>query len=230
MPGLPYGDPQRPDVIMGPSISEKQRTRVLGYIEKGVDEGATLASAGTARATCRPGWYVEPTLFTDVDNSMTIAQEEIFGPVLVVIPFDDDDDAVQDRQRQQLRPGRHGGSRARSSGPWRWPTDPCRRPERQRRRRLRPRCAVRRLQGQRHRPAERHWPGSTSTSRPSQWPGRPAEQPDPTGGRLSTQESRGLAPPALRYVVCAAGQPAAMPTTGWLRGVAPADPSKGADP
>jgi aldehyde dehydrogenase (NAD+) len=90
-----YGDPQGPDVIMGPLVSAKQRDRVLGYIDKGVKEGATLALGGGRPAHLPTGWYVEPTLFTDVDNSMTIAQEEIFGPVLVVIPFDDDDQAVQ---------------------------------------------------------------------------------------------------------------------------------------
>jgi aldehyde dehydrogenase (NAD+) len=90
-----YGDPQRPDVLMGPLVSAKQRERVLGYIEKGVSEGATLALGGGRPADLPKGWYVEPTLFTDVDNSMTIAQEEIFGPVLVVIPFDDDDAAVR---------------------------------------------------------------------------------------------------------------------------------------
>jgi aldehyde dehydrogenase (NAD+) len=95
MAGVPYGDPQRPDVIMGPLISEKQRTRVLGYIERGVDEGATLALGGGRPADQPRGWFVEPTLFTEVDNSMAIAREEIFGPVLVVIPFDDDDDAVR---------------------------------------------------------------------------------------------------------------------------------------
>jgi aldehyde dehydrogenase (NAD+) len=90
-----FGDPQRPDVIMGPVVSAKQRERVLGYIEKGVAEGATLALGGGRPADLPKGWFVEPTLFTDVDNSMTIAQEEIFGPVLVVIAFDDDDDAVR---------------------------------------------------------------------------------------------------------------------------------------
>jgi aldehyde dehydrogenase (NAD+) len=91
----PYGDPQRPDVMMGPLISAKQRARVLGYIEKGKQEGATLALGGGRPAQFERGFYVEPTLFTDVDNSMAIAQEEIFGPVLVVIPFEDDDDAVR---------------------------------------------------------------------------------------------------------------------------------------
>ena len=95
MGSVPYGDPQRPDVMMGPLISEKQRTRVLGYIERGVEEGATLALGGSRPGDQPRGWYVEPTLFTDVDNAMTIAREEIFGPVLVVIPFEDDDDAVR---------------------------------------------------------------------------------------------------------------------------------------
>lgn len=95
MGAVPYGDPQRPDVMMGPLISEKQRSRVLGYIEKGVAEGATLALGGGRPKDLDKGWFVEPTLFTDVDNSMTIAQEEIFGPVLVVIAFEDDDDAVR---------------------------------------------------------------------------------------------------------------------------------------
>ena len=92
---MPPGDPQRSDVIQGPQISEKQRDRVLGYIEVGVKEGATLAVGGGRPKDLDKGWYVEPTLFTDVDNSMRIAQEEIFGPVLVAIPFDDDDDAVR---------------------------------------------------------------------------------------------------------------------------------------
>ena len=92
---VPYGDPQRPDVLMGPLISEKQRTRVLGYIEKGVADGATLALGGGRPKDIEKGWFVEPTLFTDVDNAMTIAREEIFGPVLVTIPYEDDDDAVR---------------------------------------------------------------------------------------------------------------------------------------
>jgi aldehyde dehydrogenase (NAD+) len=89
------GDPQRPDVIQGPQISEKQRDRVLGYIDVGVQEGATLAVGGGRPKELDRGWFVEPTLFVDVDNTMRIAQEEIFGPVLVVIPFEDDDDAVR---------------------------------------------------------------------------------------------------------------------------------------
>jgi aldehyde dehydrogenase (NAD+) len=92
---VPYGDPQDASNMMGPLISAKQRDRVLGYIKKGVDEGATLAMGGGRPEKFPKGFFVEPTLFTDVDNSMAIAQEEIFGPVLVVIPFEDDDDAVR---------------------------------------------------------------------------------------------------------------------------------------
>ena len=77
-------------------ISAKQRERVLGYIQKGIDEGAKLLVGGTdAPAGRDKGFWVKPTLFVDVDNAMTIAQEEIFGPVLVVIPFEDEEDAVR---------------------------------------------------------------------------------------------------------------------------------------
>jgi len=95
MPTVPYGDPTDDSVLMGPVISRRQRDRVLGYIEKGKEEGATLVTGGGRPAHLPKGWFVEPTLFVDVDNSMTIAQEEIFGPVLVVIPYEDDDDAVR---------------------------------------------------------------------------------------------------------------------------------------
>jgi aldehyde dehydrogenase (NAD+) len=94
--GIKPGDPQDPSTLTGPLISAKQRSRVLGYIQKGIDEGATLTVGGLEPPEgMDKGWFVRPTLFTDVDNSMTIAQEEIFGPVLVVIPFDDEEDAVR---------------------------------------------------------------------------------------------------------------------------------------
>jgi aldehyde dehydrogenase (NAD+) len=93
--GVPYGDPNDMSILQGPQISAKQRERVLGYIEKGVQEGARVVTGGGRPAHLAKGFYVEPTLFADVDNSMTIAREEIFGPVLVVIPFEDDDDAVR---------------------------------------------------------------------------------------------------------------------------------------
>jgi len=95
MSGVPYGDPSSMDVFMGPLISEKQRARVLSYIQTGIDEGAKLVLGGRVPEHLPKGWFVEPTLFVDVDNSMTIAQEEIFGPVLSVIPYEDDDDAVR---------------------------------------------------------------------------------------------------------------------------------------
>src|SRR6478735_2435171 len=90
------GDPQDPGTLCGPVISQRQFDRVMGYIRKGVEEGATALVGGPDAPTgFDKGYYVRPTLFTDVDNSMTIAQEEIFGPVLAVIPFDDEEDAIR---------------------------------------------------------------------------------------------------------------------------------------
>ena len=90
------GDPAAGAGRLGPLISDAQRTRVRGYIEKGVEEGATLVTGGAeAPADLPTGYYVQPTVFAGVDNSMTIAREEIFGPVLSVIPYDDVDDAVR---------------------------------------------------------------------------------------------------------------------------------------
>ncbi|MEV6657231.1 aldehyde dehydrogenase family protein, partial [Nocardia fluminea] len=92
---VPYGDPLDPQNICGPLISAKQRERVLGYLDKGIAEGATLVTGGGRPEHLSRGYYVQPTVFGDVNNEMTIAREEIFGPVVVVIPFDDDDDAVR---------------------------------------------------------------------------------------------------------------------------------------
>ena len=90
------GDPQRADVLCGPVISARQRDRIVGYIQSGIDQGARLLVGGTTPPDgLDKGWYVRPTLFVDVDNSMTIAQEEIFGPVLVVIPYDDEEHAIR---------------------------------------------------------------------------------------------------------------------------------------
>jgi aldehyde dehydrogenase (NAD+) len=90
-----WGDVDSPDQVMGPLISKKQMERVLGYIELGKKEGATLLHGGNARPDKGGGFFVEPTCFVDVTNDMRIAQEEIFGPVLVVIPFEDDEDAIR---------------------------------------------------------------------------------------------------------------------------------------
>jgi acyl-CoA reductase-like NAD-dependent aldehyde dehydrogenase len=80
---------------IGPLAMQRQRDRVEGYIQKGVDEGATLAAGGGRPKHLDRGWFVEPTVFGNVDNSSTIAQEEIFGPVLSVIPAADEQDAVR---------------------------------------------------------------------------------------------------------------------------------------
>lgn len=90
-----WGDVENPAHIMGPVISKRQMERVLGYIELGQQEGATLLHGGSARPDKGGGFFVEPTVFGDVTNDMRIAREEIFGPVLVVIPFEDDDDAIR---------------------------------------------------------------------------------------------------------------------------------------
>jgi aldehyde dehydrogenase (NAD+) len=92
---FPYGDPTDPNVYMGPVISERQRQRVLGYVAKGVAEGARLATGGGIPDHLPTGFFLQPTLFVDVDNSSTIAQQEIFGPVLCVIPYDSEEDAVR---------------------------------------------------------------------------------------------------------------------------------------
>jgi len=107
MKAVPYGDPNDPSVLMGPLISPRQRDRVLGFIERGCAEGATLAVGGGRPAHLSRGFYVEPTVFVDVESSMTIAQEEIFGPVLSVIAYDDDADAV--RIANDSRYGLSGG-------------------------------------------------------------------------------------------------------------------------
>jgi aldehyde dehydrogenase (NAD+) len=93
--GWNYGDPTNPANLQGPQISRRQQERVLSYIERGKKEGARLLVGGGAPKHLPRGFYVEPTLFVDVDPDSTLAQEEIFGPVLCVIPYDDDDDAVR---------------------------------------------------------------------------------------------------------------------------------------
>jgi aldehyde dehydrogenase (NAD+) len=92
---LTLGDPFDPATRLGPLVSASQRESVLGYIEKGRAEGARLVAGGGRPAAFATGFYVEPTIFTDVDNRMTIAQEEIFGPVLAIIPYDSDEAAVR---------------------------------------------------------------------------------------------------------------------------------------
>lgn len=90
-----WGDFDNPQHIMGPVVSQRQMDRVMSYIELGQKEGATLLAGGKARPDKGSGYFIEPTVFVDATNDMRIAQEEIFGPVLTVIPFEDDDDAVR---------------------------------------------------------------------------------------------------------------------------------------
>jgi aldehyde dehydrogenase (NAD+) len=92
---FPYGDPTDLNNMAGPLVNARQRERVLGYIEKGKEEGAKCLVGGGPATQFEKGYFVQPTLFVDVDPQSTIAQEEIFGPVLVVIPYEDDDDAVR---------------------------------------------------------------------------------------------------------------------------------------
>jgi aldehyde dehydrogenase (NAD+) len=93
--GLSVGDPMDPANMIGPLVAARQRDRVEGYIAIGKQEGATIAVGGGRPAGLDTGWYVQPTLFVDVDNSMRIAREEIFGPVVALIPYDDEADAVR---------------------------------------------------------------------------------------------------------------------------------------
>lgn len=91
---ISYGDPTDPANMMGPLISETQRSRVLGYIEKGKEQGAKVAVGGGVPAHLPKGFYVEPTVLVGAERHHTVVQEEIFGPVLVVQTHDGDDDAV----------------------------------------------------------------------------------------------------------------------------------------
>lgn len=91
---LVVGDPFDERTEIGPLVSERQRTRVEGFLETGAAEGAVAVCGGRRPADLPAGWYIEPTVFRNVEPAMTIAQEEIFGPVLSVIPYDDDVDAI----------------------------------------------------------------------------------------------------------------------------------------
>ncbi|MCE4268447.1 aldehyde dehydrogenase [Rhodococcus globerulus] len=91
---LQIGDPLDESTQIGPLVSQRQRDRVESYIEKGKSDGGRLVVGGGRPSDRDKGWFVEPTIFADVDRNATIAQEEIFGPVLAVIPYEDDDDAI----------------------------------------------------------------------------------------------------------------------------------------
>ena len=93
---LTLGDPSDPGTQLGPLVSEAQRERVRIYIRKGVDEGARLLTGGAeAPVGLEVGYYVQPTIFTDVSPDMTVAREEIFGPVLSILSYEDEEDAIR---------------------------------------------------------------------------------------------------------------------------------------
>jgi len=92
---IPIGDPADPGAMMGPVIREERRRKILEYVESGKEQGATLATGGGIPADKPKGWFLQPTIFANVDNTTRIAQEEIFGPVVVVVPFTDEEDAIR---------------------------------------------------------------------------------------------------------------------------------------
>jgi aldehyde dehydrogenase (NAD+) len=93
--GFPAGDPSDPKTAIGPMATQKQYERVQSYIRKGIEEGAELLVGGEGHPEDLAGYFVKPTVFVNVKNDMTIAREEIFGPVLCVIAYDDDEDAIR---------------------------------------------------------------------------------------------------------------------------------------
>jgi betaine-aldehyde dehydrogenase len=92
--GMTVGDPHDEGTDFGPLASRRQLERVEGYISSGRQEGGKVVLGGGRPAGVERGWFIEPTVFVNVDNSMTIAREEIFGPVLVVLPYRTEDEAV----------------------------------------------------------------------------------------------------------------------------------------
>jgi gamma-glutamyl-gamma-aminobutyraldehyde dehydrogenase len=90
----PVGDPQDPETRLGPMIERPHLDKVLGYIEAGRAEGARVVTGGERTRTDSGGYFVAPTIFDDVRNTMRIAREEIFGPIISLVPFDDEDEAV----------------------------------------------------------------------------------------------------------------------------------------
>ena len=96
MSGLAVGDPADPKTAIGPMVSQKQYERVQSYIRKGIEEGAEILAGGEGHPEgFEAGYFVKPTVFVNVKNDMTIAREEIFGPVLCVIVYDSEDEAIR---------------------------------------------------------------------------------------------------------------------------------------
>ena len=151
------GDPATNAGRLGPAhLRARSATGCAAYIEKGVDEGATLVTGGAeAPEGLDTGYYVRPTVFADVDTSMTIAQEEIFGPVLSIIPYDDEDDAVRIANDSIYGLVGRGVVGATPSGPRPWPAGSAPGSSRSTAGRSTPLAPVRRLQAVGHRPRAR---------------------------------------------------------------------------
>ena len=97
------GNPEEEGRHMGPVVSEQQFNKIQGLIEKGIAEGAKLIAGGPGKPEgFETGYFVKPTIFADVSNDMVIAREEVFGPVLAILPFETEEEAHPDRQRYAL--------------------------------------------------------------------------------------------------------------------------------
>ena len=92
---ISYGDPENPGNMTGAIVNRAQLMRMDGMVRQAVEDGARVVTGGGIATQFEKGFYFQPTILADVDNSMAIARDEIFGPVLVVIPYDDDDDAIR---------------------------------------------------------------------------------------------------------------------------------------
>jgi acyl-CoA reductase-like NAD-dependent aldehyde dehydrogenase len=93
--GIQYGDPTDPATMMGPLINARQREKVAGYVDRAIGEGAKAVMGGRAPEHLERGFFYEPTVLVNVDENSAVAQDELFGPVLVVLPHDGDEDAVR---------------------------------------------------------------------------------------------------------------------------------------
>jgi aldehyde dehydrogenase (NAD+) len=94
--GVKVGDPFQDGILLGPVVSKVQFDKIQGLIQKGIDEGATLVAGGVGRPEgLGTGFYVKPTIFANVKNTMTIAREEVFGPVLAILPYKDEEEAIE---------------------------------------------------------------------------------------------------------------------------------------
>jgi len=95
MSSVKYGDPTDPEMMMGPLINARQREKVAGYVDRAIADGAKAVLGGKAPEHLPKGYFYEPTLLVGADENSAVAQEELFGPVLVVLPHDGDEDAIR---------------------------------------------------------------------------------------------------------------------------------------